>query len=85
MAPNKAILSLCECYDRIRRETKEAFALMRQAFPIGSQVLWSHGLHERTAIVVEHNPYFDNLRVRGVTGKEYWVDASKLARYMAKP
>ena len=85
MAANKAIHSLLKCYDQIRFETRKATGLTREAFPVGSCVAWLHGLSEISATVVEHNPYFDRLKVRGVTGKEYWVDAYKLARWMGKP
>ena len=82
---NKAIFSLYKCYRRIRSETKRAYRLMKQAFPVGSKVRWAHGAFEITATVVEHNPYFDRLKVSGITGKEYWVDADKVVRYMVKP
>ena len=85
MAANKAVHSLLKCYDRIRCENKKATDLTKQAFPINSRVAWLHGLSEISATVIEHNPYFDRLKVRGVTGKEYWVDARKLAQHMGRP
>jgi hypothetical protein len=69
----KARQILKKCLDKIDAEHDKAVAAMKDAFPIGTEVNWTHGHHQRFAEVVEHNPHNLRLKVRGATGKEYWL------------
>jgi hypothetical protein len=81
----EALKNLAASFGRMREERDTAATLIPSAFPVGSEVYYEHGERLRRAIVVKH-PHFGHLRVkvRGVTGKEYWIDVWNLLREMVE-
>lgn len=63
---------------RMADATLVYYELVRIAFPIGARVRWTHGSHWRSADVVAHSRHDDRLKVRGTTGKEYWLSAANV-------
>lgn len=50
------------------------YSAIRKAFPIGRRITYSHGEHLVQCDVIGHG-YRDDLRVRGLSGKTYMIDA----------
>ena len=73
-----------EAVVRVGAAEREARAAMGRAFPVGSTVQWYHGVQPRHAIVLGHG-YGRRLRVRGVTGAEYWIPAYEELTCVARP
>lgn len=51
--------------------------LLIEGFPIGADFTYRHGDHLRVVDVVDHSPY-GRIKVRGVTGNDYWLDYARL-------
>jgi predicted nucleic acid-binding Zn-ribbon protein len=70
-------------YQEARRIKREADQLAAKAFREGSQVYYRHGNHLITATVVRTNDY-GRIYVRGSSGKEYWLEAERVAGDMIR-
>lgn len=62
--------------DQIIALRRRQVEMMTKQFPCGSLVWWRHGENTRRGIVVEHSQRHPQLKVRGATGKEYWIEAT---------
>ena len=49
----------------------------RMAFPVGATVQWMHGDSPLTGVVIKHG-FETRVKVRGVTGAEYWIYAHRI-------
>lgn len=71
-------------YRKIEREISAMQARARQAmvdeYPIGLTIYYRHGNQVRQATVIDHSsfPWERRLRVEGVTGARYWLDAMQV-------
>ena len=70
--------TLQQLVDEIARLERTAAAHAAREFPVGSQVRFYYGDHERRARVVDHDQLRPRVRVVGETGAPYWVSAIKL-------
>ena len=69
--------SLRQIMDRIRELRKLAAASLEKQFPVGTEISYRHGDCVRHAEVIELYGFGLRIKVRGVTGAEYWIDANK--------
>lgn len=54
-----------------------AEAQMPVDYPIGRQVSWTHGAHDRGGEVIRHG-YGLRVQVRSIGKREYWIDVHRL-------
>lgn len=57
---------------------RRAMTQTKKQWPTGSVVKHRHGDRIRVSEVVDHSRYNPRLRVRGVTGSLYWLDAGQI-------
>jgi hypothetical protein len=65
--------------DLHRWVNQKVYEAMVAELPIGSLVTYEHGEHVITVEVIEHARGIDSVKVRGRSGKEYWLDLSRLS------
>lgn len=74
---------LTRAMKEIDQAEKKAGQLAKKTFPLNSTVFWRYGNHVRTGIVIDHKTFHDpELRVRGATGKDYWISAHSVLSEM---
>ena len=74
-SPRTKLIVALDRYDTLRDDIGE---LMVKALPIGTGVEYTHGVYNLSATVVGHSKFAHSVKVRGVTGKEYWIDLRRL-------
>ncbi len=72
--------TLQQILSQIHKLERQAAKAARHEFPRGSLLEYAHGDALRLAAVVDHHSYKPRVKVRGVTGKEYWLEASRATR-----
>jgi hypothetical protein len=78
----KPIKELAASFDRMKAEKERAAGLVVDAFPLGSEAWYEHGGRLRFVRIVDHSPGTLRVKVRGVTGAEYWIGVWDLLREM---
>ena len=66
-----------EAYDRVHAAERERDALIREIYQTGDSVYYELGNRYVYAKVLGHSR--DRLKVRGLSGKEYWIGAYRVA------
>jgi hypothetical protein len=68
---------------KVREAAHSLHAAMLAELPVGTSVEYLLGDHTITVIVIAHGSVQrldPNLKVRGKSGKEYWIDLSRITR-----
>lgn len=67
---------LDEALTRVQDEERNLAATIRELYPAGVELRYEKGGWEIPAQVVEHSA--SRLRVRGPSGKVYWIDVRRV-------
>jgi len=59
---------------KIREAKKALESAVRAELPLGCTISYKHGKHDILGVVIEHGLFCDDIKVRGNTGAEYWIN-----------
>lgn len=79
MTRDEAICKWDRAENALAEATEEHRACFFAIFPVGAEAFQHHGENLIHVTVIEHHDWLEILRVRGRTGRKYWLGGGRMA------